>query len=266
MSAATRVLFLVGQNLLDAARINIRFPLRHIAALRGQPFRVRVPGAGMLELRPHSSDASTVRQVFRDREYDISRYPQWPDVQKHYRSLLADGKTPLIVDAGANIGAASIWFAESFPGAVVVAVEPDAANAAACRINIAPHENIRLVEAAIGASPGFVVLSNPQQQEWAVQTSRVEGSEAGVRICTIPGLVTTVPGAELFIVKIDIEGFEADLFSSGTEWVKNAKVIYIEPHDWMGTARGSSHSFQRTMGEAGFDVLISGENLTYVRP
>ena len=266
MPSAVKLIHLVGQNLKDAARINLKFPLRHIAAARGRAFRVYVPGAGLLELRPHSSDASTIRQVFRDQEYDISVFPQWPDVQRHYRLLLAEGKTPLIVDAGANIGAASIWFAECFPEAVVVAVEPDAANAAACRKNIARHPTIRLVEAAIGATPGFVALSNPQQQAWAIQTSRSDESDVGVRICTIPELVMTEPRAELFIVKIDIEGFESDLFSSETEWVLKTKVIYIEPHDWMGTARGSSHSFQRTMGKAGFDLLISGENLTYVRP
>ena len=130
-------------------------------------------------------------------------------------------------------------------------MEPDAANAAACRVNIAQHPSIRLVEAAIGASLGFVVLSNPEQEAWAVQTSRSEAADAGVKICTIAELVATAPGAELFIVKIDIEGFESDLFSSGTEWVGNTKVIYIEPHDWMAKTRGSSHSFQRTMGAAG---------------
>jgi FkbM family methyltransferase len=266
MPSAARVLYLIGENLLDAARINLAFPLRHVAALRARPFRVRVPGAGAFELRPRSSDASTVRQVFRQREYDISRYPQWPGVQRHYRALLAAGKVPLIVDAGANIGAASIWFAGVFPEAAVVAVEPDAGNAAACRVNIAGHPTIRLVEAAIGASPGHVTLSNPAHEAWAVQTSRTGESGAGVPICTIPELVAGVPGAELFIAKIDIEGFESDLFSGGTEWIGQAKVIYIEPHDWLETTRGSSHSFQRTMGTAGFDLLISGENLAYVRP
>lgn len=266
MSSASKFLYLLGENLMDAARISPTFPLRHVAAMRGKPFRVSVPGAGEFELRPHSSDASTVRQVFRKREYDISGFPQWPDIERHYHALLAAGKTPLIVDAGANIGAASIWFAAAFPKAVVVAVEPDAANAAACRVNIAQHPSIRLVEAAIGATPGFVEMSNPTHEAWAVQTSRSDVAGAGVKICTIPELVASVPGAELFIVKIDIEGFESDLFSNATEWVGNTKVIFIEPHDWMSSTQGSSHSFQRTMGSAGFDVLISGENLTYVRP
>lgn len=267
MPSASRLLYLIGENFKDAARLDLTFPLRHVAAMRGKPFRVRVPVGGAFELRPHSSDASTIRQVFRHREYDISRFPQWPGVQQHYRELVAAGKTPLIVDAGANIGAASIWFAAAFPQAVVIAVEPDAANAAACRVNIAGHPSIRLVEAAIGAAPGFVVLSNPGHEAWAVQTSRADAPDAGgVKICTIPELVASVPAAELFIAKIDIEGFESDLFASGTDWVGDAKLIYIEPHDWLPTTRGSSHSFQRTMGAAGFDVLISGENLAYVRP
>ena len=39
----------------------------------------------------------------------------------------------------------------------------------------------------------------------------------------------------------------------------------IEPHDWLLPGSGTSTDFQKAMAERGFDLLISGENLLYVR-
>ena len=38
---------------------------------------------------------------------------------------------------------------------------------------------------------------------------------------------------KLFIVKVDIEGFEQNLFLSNTNWIDNCMLIIIELHDWM---------------------------------
>ena len=66
-------------------------------------------------------------------------------------------------------------------------------------------------------------------------------------------------------MKIDIEGFEDDLFATNVEWVDEADVIIVEPHDWMLPDRHASHNFQRVLGRQSFDVMISGENLIYIR-
>jgi hypothetical protein len=74
-----------------------------------------------------------------------------------------------------------------------------------------------------------------------------------------------VPNAQVFIVKIDIEGFEADLFSANLDWLDLADVVIIEPHDWMLPGQGSSRTLQVAMAARPFEVLLSGENLIYVR-
>jgi len=38
-----------------------------------------------------------------------------------------------------------------------------------------------------------------------------------------------------FIAKIDIEGFEHELFSKKTDWIKDFYPITLEIHDWMMT-------------------------------
>ena len=70
----------------------------------------------------------------------------------------------------------------------------------------------------------------------------------------------------MFLVKIDIEGFEADLFGSNTDWIDQAKVVFLEPHDWMLPGQRTSRSFQDRMARADFDIAIATTNLLYVRP
>ncbi len=63
-------------------------------------------------VRPKTSDFSTFRQIFMDHEYDFKLL----DVPN------------IIVDAGANIGLASLFFAQRFPSAKIFALEPDHSN------------------------------------------------------------------------------------------------------------------------------------------
>ena len=198
-----------------------------------------------------------------NREYDISRHAQFPRVAAAYQAILNAGQIPIIIDAGANVGAASLWFSRVFPRALILAIEPDAANAEVCRLNTHSLPNVNVIEAAIGSEPGSVSLNNPSGQAWAVQTTRSRNT--GVPVRTIADLLREVIHARLFIVKIDIEGFEEDLFSSNTEWVDEVEVVIIEPHDWMCPGKGTSFNFRKVLDAATFELLISGENLIYIR-
>jgi hypothetical protein len=75
-----------------------------------------------------------------------------------------------------------------------------------------------------------------------------------------------VPNGKLFIAKIDIEGFEKDLFASNLDWIAETFVIYIEPHDWLLPGQGSSKPFLNAIVPHGFEIYVVGENLTFVRP
>ena len=122
-----------------------------------------------------------------------------------------------------------------------------------------------VLEAAIGSVPGFVELSHEGLHDnlsWGSQTVRVA---QGVPIVTIDDAVSVVPNAELFIVKIDIEGFEHDLFRENVGWIDRATMIIVEPHDWLLPGRRTSKFLQKEMGQRDFDLFICDENLVYVR-
>lgn len=252
-------------NVEDALELGPSFPLRHLSRMMGRKYHTAtIKRFGTVRFRPKSSDAVTFIKVFRRREYDFSAYGQYSRVIAAYKRIVENGKTPIVVDAGANVGAATIWFAKLFPKARVFAIEPDAENAELCRVNTESIPGATVIEAAIGSTHGAVTLSNPHGQTWAIQAKR--SSQGDIEIVTIPDVVSRVQGpAQVFVVKVDIEGFENDLFAQNTEWLNEVEVVIIEPHDWLFAGRGTSAAFQKELSRRNFEVLISGENLFYCR-
>jgi FkbM family methyltransferase len=248
----------ISMNLKDASALGWGFLGRHLGR---DVLDWTIPGVGRASLRPGTTDAQVFRQVFVDREYDLARLRRLDQAKAIYEAILDNGRVPLIIDAGANIGVASLWFARQFPRAQIIAVEPEPANAALCRRNITNRGNIRIEEAAIGASPGHITLENPAQKAWSPRSER---SDQGIPIVTMNDLVASVPTAELLIAKIDIEGFESDLFANNLQWLDSARVVIVEIHDWMLPGRKTSFSLQRAMADRSFELLISGENLVYI--
>jgi FkbM family methyltransferase len=204
-----------------------------------------------------------VRQVFVAGQFDLRGMAQFPEVVRAYHAILDSGRVPLLIDLGANIGASSVWFGQMFPRARLIAVEPAPDNARLCRRNMTGWD-ARVVQAAIGGTGGNVDLQGADRDAWAYSTVRSEHGLTTVR--TISEIVQR-HGAhgKLFVVKIDIEGFESDLFSTDVDWVDEATMIIIEPHDWLFPGAGTSRNFQRVLGDKGFDVVILGEHLVYVR-
>lgn len=91
---------------------------------------VKVPAlARPLHLRLRTTDVELCGQVFLQRHYDCE--------------LLRSPK--IIVDAGANIGLVSVFYASKYPGARVIAVEPEGSNYEMLTKNAAPYPNITTV-------------------------------------------------------------------------------------------------------------------------
>jgi len=259
MSLAGRVQI----NIQDVAHFGPRVLARHLGRLRQDRMTtVPVPNVGHFHIRAGESDMAAVRQTFIERQYDLSFPPQLRDrIQRRYNEIVASDRTPIIVDAGANIGTAAVWFARKFPEAAIGAVEPEPGNFSVLQRNTEHYHNIVPIEAAIGGSPGHVAVA-PVDLGWSTRTERMS---EGVQVITIDQVCEKTAGDELFLVKIDVEGFESDLFSGDRRWIEKAYAIFIEPHDWMLPGEMTSRSFQEALGNHPFEIFIRGENLLYAR-
>jgi FkbM family methyltransferase len=223
----------------------------------GSLFAVRL-GERLVWLRKTASDTSVFFQILVQQEYDTREWPTLHErlVQK-YRCLTENGRTPVVIDAGANIGLAAAWFAERFPQARIYAVEPEANNLLVLQRNAASFRNIVVLPGAVWDEPRHLKILNPDAGAASFQLVESEGS---VRAFTIPEIIEGHK-TELLIVKVDIEGGEAALFRSNTAWCRIANLLIVELHDWLYPGERSSQAFLKVAAELGADFVIRGENV-----
>jgi len=205
-------------------------------------------------LRLPSSDLIVFRQLFGDREY---RFPvAWPP--------------RVIVDAGANIGLAALYFAHAFPRARVIAVEPAQSNVGLLQRNVAAYPSIEVVQAALWKENAELDLVDPGWGDWGFRT-REHASEAGaaaagatrrVRGMTVDALFDSCNVDHVDILKMDIEGAEVEVFEHAESWIRRVGMIVIELHDRVRP--GCREAVSRAA--AGFEHRWeNGENVFFAR-
>jgi FkbM family methyltransferase len=223
----------------------------HRFDVAGQIITVRVRGVGQpLVLRARSSDLDVLMKVFSDREYALP-------LRQKPRSIL---------DGGANVGFAAVYYAELYPDATVVAVEPDRDNFLILEKNTAGYPSITVFEAAIWSSDTQVELEDPGMDQHAFrvgglsqQTNAPRRSVAALSIETLADRAH-VPGFDL--VKLDVEGAEREILLNAGGWLPQSKVLVAELHDRF--VPGCSKQFY--IAVRGFDGdYVIGENTVAFR-
>jgi len=199
-------------------------------------------------LRYRTSDLPTFEQVFIDNEYDF----------------VTENPPKVIVDAGANIGLASIYFANKFPDSEIFAIEPETSNYELLCSNVAPYSNIRPLKAALWDKNEEISLVDPGLGKWGFMTQGKKSEESLGNVChKVPGVTidkimedNKLPSID--ILKIDIEGAEREVFHNTSSWIDRVDAIIIELHERMKS--GCNRSFYN--GSNGFDIeWAQGENI-----
>jgi FkbM family methyltransferase len=197
-----------------------------------------------LLLRSSTTDMSVFNQIFIQRDYDI-KFPFIPSN---------------ILDAGANIGLSSIFFSKKFPSSKVFSFEPDKENFEMLQINTKNEKNIFCFNNAIWNEKGFLKITNNIYNKDAITVSNIpDDTLCEVYAYSVDDIIEINNISEFEIVKMDIEGSEAFVFSTNTNWLKHVRVLIIEVHDWINPD-SSKNVFTALLGW-GFYLLIRGENL-----
>lgn len=198
--------------------------------------------------------------MFYRREYDLRNFQHGGAINVFYRGILNRKRTPIVVDAGANIGASTVFFAIEFPRCRVVAIEPEPNNCVLLRQNC-EGLNYKLIEGGVAGEKGTAFLADPGRGDWGFMLS--DQGDYPVKVHSMAQIIDEQieQGGTPFIVKIDIEGGEADLFLAASSWLAGVPVLIIELHDWMLPGQAISRNFLRAISEHDFDFVTRGENV-----
>jgi FkbM family methyltransferase len=205
-------------------------------------------------------DLDVIGQIFCDNDYGFEKFQRRGDISKYYHALVSDNSVPLIVDCGANSGMATKFFAETYPNAHIVAIEPDRKNFELAQQNNLGG-NVTFILAGVGHSEDRGDIVDPKLGHWAYRIDT--NANGSTEIVSINKILSERCGefAKPFIVKIDIEGFESNLFLKNTEWIEKFPVLIIELHDWMLPKTANSNNFLKKIAQLDRDFIYVGENV-----
>jgi FkbM family methyltransferase len=228
-----------------------------------RPISIKVRGlSGTLEVAPTDSDLFVLSQIFGWREYatDNATAQQLHHVSSRWK---ANGISPLIIDGGANVGYSALFFAELFPEATIVALEPDPKTFGRLCRNCQGHPKIKPLQAALWRDTNGVKLQTGEHGSWSHHLGR-DGLE--VPSTTLRAVMAAHSISRLLILKLDIEGSEKEVIEADPGVVSSAMCIMIEPHDFMQPGRGCLTPLFAAVADKQVDTVISGENLFLFSP
>jgi FkbM family methyltransferase len=196
--------------------------------------RVVVPGIRHpVTIRIGTTDLSVLRQVLSECQYD-AKLPSAPR---------------RIVDAGANIGLAAVFFANKYPQSEIVAVEPDESNFGLLTKNTKLYSNIYPVLGALWRQEGKLSLVDPGSGHHGFQTIEVGSSVVSgrrhVEAFTVNTLMTRMNWRLVDLLKMDIEGAEKEVFETSDAWMGSVGACMVELHD--SIKPGCVAAFDRAM-------------------
>jgi FkbM family methyltransferase len=214
--------------------------------LRSKRITLRLPGiATPLICRPRDSDITVLWSAFflRDCDFDLA------------------SSDPAIIDAGANVGYVSVFLANKYPKARIVAVEVDPDNADILRKNVQGY-NVDVVQGALWNSRSFCCVDRSAEKSYAFRVREVpEGASGAMPTLTITDLLGRLKAAKLDLLKLDIEGAEEALFTANyDEWIDRVQTLIVEIH-----GAKAYEATKSVMISRGFSMQSQGEKLIFSR-
>lgn len=179
-----------------------------------------------------TADEHVLLQIWQALEYDLSVLP--PDARaaiNHHRATI---ERPVIIDGGGHIGLAAVWFALTYPEAEIISVEPQADNFALLQRNIKGLP-VKAVRAAFGERIARGRVTDTGEGNWAYQVEPLTAGRFGTDDVMIFPMTAFLEPGRIFIVKLDIEGAEAEVFRDPA-WVSQVPVVILEQHAWADRA------------------------------
>jgi FkbM family methyltransferase len=205
------------------------------------------PGRRKMGFQVEHFDKATVQFLYRE------------IFARQYYHFVASTPSPTILDCGANVGMASIYFKWLYPKSRVQAFEPDPSTFNLLQQNLqANHLDVEAHNCALWDESGeldfHVDAGAPGSLLMSADASR---SKAGAIKVTARKLSDFIDGPVDFM-KLDVEGAEhrvlKDLVASGK--IKQIHQMAIEYHHRIGQQKSCMADFLGPLENAGFEYQI----------
>ncbi len=164
----------------------------------------------------------------------------------------ADTDTPYIIDGGANIGMATIYFKTLHPGARVVAFEPDPQAFEALQHNLGAFglHDVEAHRLGLWSSEGSVSFMREGADGGRIAQADDEADHTIRTVRLRPFLDRPVD-----FLKLDIEGAEVDVLHDVRDLLGWVRCLFVEYHSFEGQPQ-RLHELLEILGEAGFRISL----------
>jgi FkbM family methyltransferase len=211
-----------------------------------------------IKVRSDSSDLDVFCQIF---------------VEEEYACLDNLKNVDLIIDCGANVGYSSAYFLSKFPSSRVIAVEADRSNYDLAVDNLKAYgDRVMVLNAAVWSHRTVLQLRSDSYRDGRQSSRQVEEASnqapGAVEGVDLPYLISLAGKSRVSLLKVDIEGAEAVVFSPEggvSDWIRCIDALVIELHD-DSVFGPCSDIFHRSIVGQGFDLSSSGELTVCLRP
>ncbi len=148
-----------------------------------------------------------------------------------------NNREPRIIDAGAHIGLATLYFKKIYPQAHITAIEPHPLNFSLLEENISQNhlQNVTLVQSALAAQVGRqTFFTDSSDEQWHSTASFTYGAWTGsqksqeITVPTLP--LSNFLTDPVDFVKLDIEGAEQEVLTAAASHLHQIKKMIIEFH------------------------------------
>jgi FkbM family methyltransferase len=201
--------------------------------------RVRLRNGLVVEVRGGGGDYWTISEIFFNAQYALP--PGAP------------GDVHTVVDTGANVGYAALWFLSEFPGCRVTAFEPLPAHVAQIEKHLNGNglrDRFDLIVAAAATVDGRAVFRDAGPESRPAEVGEADGVEVA-----LADWFALLPDGVIDVLKMDIEGGEIALLADPrfAAVAARTRVFVLEWHKATSDRGGRDWCAQR-MSDAGFTV------------
>jgi FkbM family methyltransferase len=198
---------------------------------------------------------------FRNNPFDFATFEEV--ILKEDYNLTINFNPSTIIDGGANIGLTSVFFANKYPNADIVSVEPEEGNFEMLKKNTKNYGRISLIRSGIWNHSAILSVIDEGKGNNSFTVAEILSPKVdSINAISIYDIMQERSWDTIDILKLDIEGAEKNVFEKNFEqWLPRVKILIIEFHDRM--VEGCSSTVLKALSNYSFRSEIKGENTIF---